>query len=79
MTSMSRERLDPRIYDSAADQGTFDRDLHHADRHAVYEALCALNRPAPRWPLLVWGALILGLMAYVTWPFWQQVVAWLSW
>ena len=74
----TRERLDPRAYDAAADQGSYDRDLMESDRKAVSVALYALRPPMPWGPIVLWGALILGLIVYVTWLFWQQVIEWLA-
>ena len=79
MTHLNRERLDPRDYDVAPDQGSFDRDLHHADRTAVAEALGALHPPARHWPILVGAVLLVAGLTVMTWCGWYPRGRWLAW
>ena len=72
----TRERLDTRNLDTATDHGSFDCDLNGSDRKAVHEARGSMHPPSAMWTLILWGTLVVGLMAGATWSLWWPVLVW---
>ena len=73
------EQFDARSYDPYNTNLISDRDLTPHDRESMYDARCEVIHEPSRWPaILFWSALV-GLMGWITWPFWQQVSVWMGW
>lgn len=75
--------FDARAYDPYSTELLPDRDLPTFDRQTVYEARGDVIPVSSDWPrvlaVLLFLEALVGVMAWVTWPVWQQVINWMGW